>query len=146
MSDAAAGTRRAPPSAVILGGCGLILIGIGLYFVWARPALLPEDVRYIGVTSAELQSVEPGLRRWLHRVFWVLGGYIMATGILTLYLATTAFRTRARGARVAVALAGAASIGSMAVVNVLIDSAFKTPLVAVAALWALAVVLHWRGR
>lgn len=145
MSDAAAGTRRAPPSAVILGGCGLILIAIGFYFVWARPALLPEDVRYIGVTS-ELQSAQPGLGRWLHRVFWVLGGYIMATGILTLYLATTAFRTRARGARVAVALAGAASIGSMAVVNVLIDSAFKAPLVAVAALWALAVVLHWRGR
>ena len=38
------------------------------------------------------------------------------------------------------------TIGSMAVGNVLIDSAFKAPLVAVAALWALAVVLHWRGR
>jgi len=48
-------------------------------------------------------------------VFWVLGGYISATGFLTVYLAATAFRARARGADVAVAVAGVASIGSMAV-------------------------------
>ena len=50
------------------------------------------------------------------------------------------------GAGVVVAVAGVVSIGSMAVVNVLIDSDFKVPLVAVAGLWGLAMVLYWRGR
>ena len=76
----------------------------------------------------------------------MLGGYITATGVLTVYLAATAFRARARGAGVAAAAAGVVSIGSMAVVNVLIDSDFKVPLVATAALWGLAIVLYWRGR
>ncbi len=140
------GTNRAPLSAVVVGGCGLILVGIGLYFCWLRPALLPEDARYLGATLEELSDAAPGIGNWLNLVFWVLGGYITATGILTVYLAATAFRARVRGAGVAVALAGVFSIGSMAVVNVLIDSDFKVPLVAVAALWGVAMVLYWRGR
>lgn len=79
-------------------------------------------------------------------MFWVLGGYIAATGILTAYLAGTAFRVRARGATLTVAAAGIASIGSMAVVNVLIDSDFKVPLIALAALWGVALVLYRLGR
>ena len=109
------GKNRAPLSAVVLAGCGVILMGIGVYFLWLRPALLPEDARYVGATLEELSTMAPGMGRWLDRVFWVLGGYITATGILTLYLAATAFRARARGAGVAVALAGVVSIGSMAV-------------------------------
>ena len=140
------GTDRAPVSAVVVGGCGLILVGIGLYFLGWRPTMLPEDARYIGATLEELQTVAPGLGRWLDRVFWVLGGFITATGALTLYLAATAFRARAQGAGVAVAVAGAASIGSMAAVNVIIDSDFKAPLVAVAALWGFGMLLYWRGR
>ena len=140
------GQERAPLSAIILAGCGVILSGIGLYFSWLRPALLPEDARYLGATLGELSTVAPGMGRWLDRVFWVLGGYITATGILTVYLAATAFRARARGSGVAVGVAGVFSIGSMAVVNVLIDSDFKVPLVTTAALWGLAMVLYWRGR
>lgn len=44
------------------------------------------------------------------------------------------------------ALAGIASIGGMATVPFLIDSAFKWPLAAVAALWGFAVALSWRGQ
>ena len=93
------GTNRAPLSAVVVAGCGLILVGIGVYFCWLRPALLPEDARYIGATLEELLTPAPGMGNWLDRVFWVLGGYIMATGVLTVYLAATAFRTRAGGRR-----------------------------------------------
>ena len=139
-------TKISPYSATILAECGLILIGIGLYFVLVRPPFLPEDARYAGATLTELQAVAPGIAQWLGRVFWVLGGYIAATGILTLYIATTLFRTRARGSAIAVALGGIASIGSMAVVNVLVNSDFKWPLVGVSALWGLALVLYWRGK
>jgi hypothetical protein len=129
-----------------LGGCGLVLVGIGLYFALARPPLLPEDARYVGGSVEEIRRVAPGMEDWLDHVFWVLGGYITATGILTAYLAATAVRARARGVGIAVTLAGVASIGSMAVVNVLIDSDFEVPLVASAALWGAALILYWRGR
>ncbi|HEX8507895.1 MAG TPA: hypothetical protein VF635_00130 [Propionibacteriaceae bacterium] len=137
---------RIPWSASIVGACGVILVGIGLYFLFLRPPLLVEDARYVGATLEELQTIAPGIEAWLERVFWVLGGYMAATGILTAYLAATALRARAGGAAITVTLAGIISIGSMAVVNVLIDSDFKVPLVALAALWAIALVLYRLGR
>lgn len=143
---ASGGGKMRPYSATILMACGLILFGLGLYFMLIRPPFLPEDARYTGAALGELQAVAPGIAGWLRRVFWVLGGYIAATGILTLYIAATSFRTRVRGAGVAVALGGVASIGSMAMVNILIDSDYKWPLVGVSALWGLALALYWRGR
>ena len=35
-------------------------------------ALLPEDLRYIGVSVVQLQTTAPGLRSWLDKVFWVI--------------------------------------------------------------------------
>jgi len=135
-----------PLSATLLAICGVILVGIGLYFIFARPAFLPEDARYTGASLAEIQAVAPSIAQWLGRVFWVLGGYIVATGILTIYLAVSPFRKRMRGAGIAAALAGVASIGLMATVNVVIDSDFKWPLIGVAALWAAALVLFLKGK
>ena len=34
--------------------CGLALIGIGGYFILARPALLPEDARFMGTCPGRL--------------------------------------------------------------------------------------------
>lgn len=137
---------KRPLSATLLAVCGVILVGIGLYFIFVRPAFLPEDARYTGASIAEIQAVAPNMAQWLGRVFWVLGGYIVATGILTVYLAMSPFRKRMRGAGLAAALAGIASIGLMATVNVVIDSDFKWPLIGVAALWAAALVLFWKGK
>ena len=117
-------------SAWLLTFCGLVLVGIGGYFVLARPALLPEDARFMGTTPAALLAAAPGLARWLTRVFWVLGGHIAATGVLVAYLAHTGLRAGDGGALVVLALAWAASIGWMALVNVLTDSDFKWPLLA----------------
>ena len=139
------GAKR-PLSATLLGVCGVVLVGIGLYFIFVRPAFLPEDARYIGAALSDIQAVAPNIAQWLSRVFLVLGGYIAATGILTVYLAASPFRNRARGAGIVAALAGAASIGLMATVNVIIDSDFKWPLIGVAALWAMALALFWRGK
>ena len=125
----------------LLTFCGLALVGMGGFFVLARPALLPEDARFMGTTPAALLAAAPGLARWLKRVFWVLGGHIAATGVLVVYLANTGLRAGDGGALVVLALAWAASIGGMALVNVLIDSDFKWPLLALAGLWALALVL-----
>lgn len=139
---ASAGIR--PYSATILVACGTILVGLGLYFFMMRPPLLPEDARYAGATLDKLQVAAPNIALWLRKVFWVLGGYIVATGILTSYIAMTSFRHRAPGSIIAITIGGIASIGSMTVVNFLINSDFKWPIVGITALWATALVLYWR--
>jgi hypothetical protein len=133
---------RAYPSA-ILALCAVVLIGIGLYFMLLRPPLLPEDVRYIGATSEEVGAVAPGFAVWITRVFWVLGGYIIATGLLTLTIALSSFREHSLRLSAVVAIAGLSSIGWMAVVNFLIDSDYKWPLLGVAVLWLAAVTIAW---
>ncbi|WP_372783319.1 hypothetical protein [Phenylobacterium sp.] len=131
-----------PRSAVVLALGGAILMAMALYFIFLRPPLLPEDLRFLGASDAELRSSLPRLSIWLQRVFWVLGGYILATGALTFYVAVTSFRARARGAAMTTAFAGLTSVGLMAAVNVLIASDFKWPLIALAMVWALALVLY----
>jgi hypothetical protein len=131
-------------SALFLALSGLILMGLGLYFIFIRPPLLPEDPRYIGTTLAEIQATMPGLLIWLRRVFWVMGGFIFATGVLTTYIAVTAFQQLARGARSVVALAGLTSIGLMAVINFMLDSDFRWLLLAFNLPWIVAVILSWR--
>ena len=71
-----------------------------------------------------------------------LGAYMFATGVATLHVALTTFRARARGAALVVTVAGAASVGNMALVNVLIVSDFKWPLLLLALLWVLALALY----
>jgi hypothetical protein len=132
-----------PYSATVLTLGGASLMGLGLYFIFLRPPVLPEDLRYMGSSLAELQVAWPGLAAWLRRVFWVMGGYMFATGWLTAYVALTAFRTRARAAVGVVVVAGLASIGWMAGVNFIIGSDFKWLLLGFVLIWVLAVVLYW---
>jgi len=132
------------PSSTFLVSQGVILMGLGLYFFFIRPPLLPEDPRYIGTTLAEIQATLPGLLIWLRRVFWVMGGFMFTGGLLTTYIAVTAFQQLARGARSVIALAGLTSIGWMVVVNFMIDSDFKWLLLAFSLPWVVALVLSWR--
>ena len=131
-----------PYSAVALVIGGAIAMALGLYFIFLRPPVLPEDLRFMGTSMTQLQASLPGLLIWLRRVFWVLGGYMFATGLLTLYLAVTVFRARARGAVGVVALAGLASAGWMAAVNFIIGSDFKWLLLSFVIPWALALALY----
>lgn len=119
---------------------------LGLYFVFLRPPLLPEDPRFMGTSIAQIQMSVPGLLIWLRRVFWVMGGYIFATGLLTFHVAVTTFRARVRGVAGVVALAGSTSIGLMAVVNFIIVSDFKWLILSFVLLWALALALYWLER
>lgn len=135
---------RSAAGALALGG--FILIGMGLYFLFLRPTLLPEDARYMGEAVGQLQDALPGLSPWLRRVFGVLGGFMVATGLLTVHVAITTFRAARPGAMTVVALSGLASIGWMAVTNFAIDSDFKWLLLAVTLPWAAALALSWVGQ
>ena len=137
------GPRSWPLSSVLLALAGITLMGAGLYFLFLRPPLLPEDVRYMGLSAAELGPIRPRLEAWLTQVFRVMGGYVLATGVLTVTVAATAFRTHNWSAGAGVLIAGAASIGWMAVVNFIIDSDFKWTLLAMALLWAASLALFW---
>ncbi len=114
-----------PYSSKTLALCGIILMGIGLYFALFRPPLLPEDVRYIGISFAKIESDVPHLLNWLNKVFWVIGASMFTSGLLTLYIAATSFRKRARGAAAVMALAGFSSIGWITIVNFMLGSDFK---------------------
>jgi len=132
-------------AAWLFGVGGVILAGIGVFFIVLRPALLAEDLRFLGRSSSEIEQALPRLRRWLRRVFTVLGGHALAAGGLTVYVAATGVRDGRPAAVAALAVAGAASIGLMAAVNVRLRSAFRWLLLGVAGLWVAATVAAmWR--
>ena len=128
-----------------LAAGGLILMAMGLYFGFLRPPLLPEDARYIGTSLVQIRSAVPGLEHWLALVFGVLGGFLFATGLLTVYVAATSFRTERSGAMAIVAVSGLASIGWMAIANFIIDSDFKWLLLAFTLAWVVGLTLPWVG-
>lgn len=132
------------PSAVLLTVSGVLLVGVGIYFLFLRPPLLPEDVRYMSLTPAELQSIGPRLTSWLTQVFRVMGGYVAATGVLALTLAVTSFRDHRAAAAVGAGIAGGLSIGLMAAVNFLIHSDFKWALLGMALFWAASIAMFVR--
>jgi hypothetical protein len=133
-------------SSIFLALNGIILIGLGLYFVLIRPPLLPEDPRFMGATLDEIQSSLPGLLIWLRRVFWVMGGFMFATGLVLLYVAQTTIRAHIGSVRLVVAVAALSSIGWMAAVNFLIASGFKWLLLTFNLPWILALIISWRER
>ena len=135
-----------PYSSTVLAFGGILLIGLGLLFLLARPALLPEDSRYMGTTLGQVQSALPSLLEWLPRVFWVMGGFMLSSGILTVYLARTTFQRRESGSAGIVALTSAASIDWRSAVNFMIQSEFKWLILLLAALWPIALVFYQTER
>jgi hypothetical protein len=131
------------PSSITLAIAGVALIFVGAYFILLRPPLLPEDVRYMALPSGALDVIRPRLEAWLTQVFRVMGGYVLATGILTVTLAVTSFRAHQQSAAIGALIGGTSSIGLMAIINFLIASDFKWVLLGIALLWAGSLILFW---
>ena len=130
-------------SAWIFIACGVWLVGLGIYFMAFRPALLPEDARFMGTSLAEIRSSLPRLERWLGRVFGVMGGFMGGAGALTIFVAATAVSPRNHGTGAAFALAGLLTVVAMSATNFMIDSDFKWLLLAPALLWFSGIVCYW---
>lgn len=131
---------RRPLHAWLLAAVGAAMILIGLYFIFVRPPLLPEDLHYMAVSSEQLQIAAPRLTLWLGWVFTVLGGYVGGTGVLLVHLALGAFAERKPYAVLVAALAGILTTALMSVVNLLIGSHFRFALLVLTAVWAVALV------
>jgi len=126
--------------------CGIWLIGFGLYFMFLRPPLLPEDVRYMRISTSAIQPAIPGLERWTHRVFTVMGGFMTGAGLLTVLLALNASATRKTWTWSVLALAGLFTVGTMSLTNFQLNSDFKWLLLIPSLLWVVGLAAHPRSR
>ena len=133
--------HRRSVSAWLFIVCGVWLIGLGLYFMFLRPPLLPEDLRYMEFGPDEIQAAVPGLGPWLQRVFRVMGGFIAGAGALTLLVAGNSCAVRDKWSRLALAFVGALTVGLMSVTNFQLHSDFKWILLIPSILWIAALAL-----
>ena len=135
---------RLRPSGTVFVVCGLWLVALGTYFLFARPALLPEDAHYIGRSFEALRSAAPGLERWLGRVFNVMGGFMIASGVLTALAAYRLLARREPGTFAALSVAGAAGVALMSATNFALSSAFRWLLLLPALLWFAGLLCYLR--
>ncbi len=112
---------------------------LGLYFILLRPALLPEDPRFMGTSLEALRIAAPGLERWLGHVFNVMGGFMVAAGVLTALVAWRFLAARAPGTLLAMSIAGGFSVALMSATNFMLGSDFRWLLLAPALLWAVGL-------
>ena len=133
--------RKSRPSVsmFIFITCGIWLIGLGLYFMFLRPPLLPEDLRYMRAVPSEIQSAVPGLEIWLQRVFTVMGGFITGAGLLTILAAMNTSAMREKQTWIVLALAGLFTVGNMSLTNFQLNSDFKWLLLIPALLWVIGL-------
>lgn len=121
--------------------CGAWLVGLGFYFIVLRPALLPEDVRFMGTTIEDVRAGLPGLENWLSKVFTVKGSILAGAGVLNVFVARTAMRSGTRGAGLALALAGVLTVALMSVTNFVLLSNFSWMWLRPPLLWLSALVV-----
>jgi uncharacterized membrane protein HdeD (DUF308 family) len=140
---AAGVTRRA--SRWMILACGVWLVALGFYFMLLRPPLLPEDPRFMGTTLEQLRAAAPGLERWLHKVFVVMGGFMAGAGVLTVLVAAVAMPARLQGTGWALALSGALTVVLMSATNFALGSDFRWLLLLPVLVW-LAGLLLFIGR
>jgi hypothetical protein len=70
---------RARIAGVLLVILGVLTLGTGAYFLFLRPAVLPEDLRFTGVDP---KLLDPRMITWLGIVFRTWGGFVAGFGIL----------------------------------------------------------------
>lgn len=130
----------------LLIACGIWLLGLGLYFMFLRPPLLPEDTRFMGTTVAQARIAVPGLESWLAKVFWVVGGFMAGAGVLTVFVATVAMPRRLKGTSWAIALSGTLTVVLMSATNFAIHSDFRWSLLVPALVWFLGLAFYLARR
>ena len=130
----------------MLTACGVWLVGLGLYFIVLRPALLPEDPRFMGTTLEQIRISVPGLEAWLQMVFTVMGGFMAGAGVLTVFVATVAMPLRSKGTSWALAISGALTVVLMSATNFALQSDFRWLLLLPALVWLAGLVVYLANR
>jgi len=114
-------TRRLTSLVIVLIVLGLLTSGTGLYFMLLRPALLPEDLRFMGLARGAVPDV---LHPWLSVVFRTWGGFMVGFGLSFLGLAGYFSARRDVWLRLGVALGILFAFGSFLASNIQLHSDF----------------------
>jgi hypothetical protein len=130
----------------IFVACGFWLMAPGGYFILARPPLLPEDLRYLGSNTSQVETLLPHLASWLRNVFTVMGGFIAGGGVLTVFVSVHAVPDRLQGTATVLGCAGFLTVATMSGTNFMLDSDFKWSLLVPTVAWLLAFVTYGVGR
>jgi hypothetical protein len=138
-------TRVQAASAWMLAACGFWLTALGLYFIFFRPPLLPEDLRFMNASLAQVRAALPDLEGWLHRVFIVMGGFMSGAGVLTVFVARVGMPSRSRGTSRVIALSGLLTVALMSATNFSLHSDFRWLLLLPPLTW-LAGFIAYVGR
>ena len=139
-------TTRLQWSGRIFVLCGVWLVALGAYFLFLRPALLPEDPHYIGSSLEAIRLAVPGLERWLRHVFNVMGGFMVATGVMTTLAACRLPARRELATFTALLVTGTVSVGLMSATNFLLNSNFRWLLLLPVLLWLAGLLCYLRER
>ena len=130
----------------MLTACGVWLVGLGVYFIFMRPPLLPEDPRFMGTTLEQVRIAVPGLESWLKKVFTVMGGFMAGAGVLTVFVATVAMSRQLKGAAWALGISGALTVVLMSATNFALHSDFRWLLLLPAFAWLAGLVAYLAKR
>lgn len=129
----------------IFVACGIWLIGLGGYFMFVRPPLLPEDLRYMGASAIQVKQLLPNLASWLKNIFTVMGGFMAGCGVLTVYLGVRVIPQCIRGTGIALGFSGVLTVATMSWTNFVLDSDFKWLLLAPVLAWLLGLACYVAG-
>lgn len=131
----------------LMAAWGLYQILAGLYFIFFRPSLLPEDLRALNTTMESVSGAAPGIEAWLQWVFAVWGGQMAAVGVLVMGGAVRLMQG-CRWGRIeiwAYGTAGLLSVVLMSAVNFALASDFRWLLVLPVLLWLISLVILGRA-
>ena len=130
----------------IFFGCGIWLLGLGGYFIFVRPPLLPEDLRYIGSSATQVEALLPHLASWLRNVFTVMGGFMAGCGVLVVFVCVRAVPYSVRGTGIALGFTGLFTAATMSWINFTLNSDFKWLLLVPALAWLVGLATYATSR
>jgi hypothetical protein len=122
-------------AAGLLGILGVLTLATGLHFLFFRPAMLPEDVRFTGIKPNDLP---PQIVEWILIVFRTWGGFMAGFGIAQIGVASYILTGRRALLQWGTAIAVVTAFGRFVLSNLIIASDY---LVFVGTLFGLAVVV-----
>ena len=130
----------------IFVACGIWLVGLGGYFMFVRPPLLPEDLRYIGSSATQVDALLPNLASWLQNVFTVMGGFMAGCGVLVVFASVRVVPHSVPGTGIAFGFTGLFTVSTMSWINFALDSDFKWLLLVPALAWSVGLVTYATSR
>lgn len=128
------------PAALLSGLLGILTVGTGAYFMALRPPMLPEDVRWTGISP---ESLPPAFTGWLSIVFRSWGGFMVGLGIVVVSVGLFLHRDDPRWLRGGLAVGVLFAFGSFLASNVQLRSDFLSFIIVLFGLAFALAVTAW---